>query len=109
MNPPADQPDRVGNLHHFGDTSGSGPTLKFGGSAITVGQFGAWTPIAVEQTASGYQVAWKAGNQFTIWTTDSNGNYISNTPTVAGTDPTLKSAENRFIRTSMAMASLDGT
>ena len=86
----------VGNVYHFGDTSGSGPTLKFGGSAITVGQIGAWTPIAVEQTAGGYQVAWKAGNQFTIWTTDSSGNYISNTPTVVGTDASLKAAEATF-------------
>ena len=44
------------------------------------GQFGAWTPIGAEQTASGYEVAWKiaGADQYAVWNTDSNGNYISN-------------------------------
>ena len=44
------------------------------------GQFGAWTPIGAEQTASGYEVAWKVtgADQYTVWNTDSSGNYISN-------------------------------
>ena len=34
------------------------------------GQFGGWTPIGAEQTASGYQVAWKVpgADQYTVWT-----------------------------------------
>ena len=42
------------------------------------GQFGAWTPIGAEQTASGYDVAWKitGADQYTVWNTDSSGNYI---------------------------------
>jgi hypothetical protein len=45
------------------------------------GQFGAWAPIGAEQTATGYEVAWKNGNadQYTIWNTDSGGNYLSKT------------------------------
>ena len=44
------------------------------------GQFGAWAPIGAEQTASGYEVAWKiaGADQYTVWNTDSSGNYIWN-------------------------------
>ena len=44
-------------------------------------RFGGWTPIGAEQTAGGYDVAWKipGADQYTVWSTDSNGNYISNT------------------------------
>ena len=43
---------------------------------MTEGQFGAWTPVGAEQTAGGYQVAWKHGSddQYFVWNTDSNGN-----------------------------------
>ena len=36
-----------------------------------------WTPIGAEQTASGYEVAWKVtgADQYTVWNTDSSGNY----------------------------------
>ena len=44
-------------LHPSG--SSSGPGLRFDGSSVTAGQFGAWNPIAAEATAGGYQVAWK--------------------------------------------------
>ena len=40
-------------------STGSGPSLKYGGADVVAGQFGGWTPIGAEQTASGYQVAWK--------------------------------------------------
>ena len=63
------------------------------------GQFGQWTPIGAEQTASGYEVAWKVtgADQYAVWDTDSNGNYTSNIlDTVSGTDPTLQSIETSF-------------
>ena len=41
----------------------SGPDLHFDGHTVTAGQFGAWTPIGAEATASGYQVAWKMGQR----------------------------------------------
>ena len=46
---------------------------------LSAGQFGAWTPIGAEQTASGYEVAWKVSgaDQYTVWNTDSSGNYVS--------------------------------
>ena len=37
----------------------SGPALSYNGTPFVVGQFGGWTPIGVEQTAGGYEVAWK--------------------------------------------------
>src|SRR5438105_5050850 len=50
----------VGNLFYLDSiSSGTGPQLKYGGAAVTAGQFGGWTPIGAEQTSSGYDVAWK--------------------------------------------------
>ena len=41
-------------------STGSGPSLKYGGADVVAGQFGSgWTPIGAEQTATGYEVAWK--------------------------------------------------
>lgn len=80
-------------------TSGVGPTLKYGGVAVVSGQFGAWTPVGVEQTTSGYDVAWKipATGELCVWTTDSNGNYVSNLLNkVSPTDPALKAVETTF-------------
>ena len=70
----------VGN-NYFLDSisSGTGPELKYDGAPVVAGQFGAWTPIGAEQTATGYEVAWKitGADQYTVWNTDSNGNYVS--------------------------------
>ena len=63
------------------------------------GQFGAWVPIGAEQTATGYEVAWKVTgtDQYSVWNTDSNGNYISNIiGVVSGTSTALESLETSF-------------
>ena len=60
---------------------------------------GAWTPIGAEQTATGYEVAWKVtgADQYTVWNTDSNGNYVSNLiGVVSGTSTALESLETSF-------------
>ena len=46
---------------------------------MTAGQFGSWTPIGAEQTATGYEVAWRVpgADQYWVWNTDSGGNYVS--------------------------------
>ena len=88
----------VGN-NFFLYTSGTGPELKYGGAAVTAGEFGAWTLIGGEQTASGYEVAWKnaATGQYTAWNTDSSGNYVSSLfGAVSGTDTALESLETTF-------------
>ena len=76
----------------------SGPELQYNGAAFVAGQFGAWTPIGAEQTASGYEVAWKnpGANQYTVWNTNSAGNYISDIGIVSGTNTTLISLESSF-------------
>jgi hypothetical protein len=87
---------KVGN-HFFLSANGTGPELKYHGVAVTVGQFGAWTPISVEQTASGYDVIFKTGNQYTEWSTDSNGNFIANiTGALSGNSSTLEALETTF-------------
>ena len=97
----------VGNNFFLDNSAGSGPELKYGGAAVVAGQFGAWTPIGAEQTASGYEVAWKitGADQYTVWTTDSNGNYISSTSALCR-EPALRWNRSRPVstRTSMATA-----
>ena len=70
----------VANHFFLYDGSGRGPSLKYAGADFVAGQFGAWAPIGAEQTATGYEVAWKitGADQYTVWNTDSTGNYISN-------------------------------
>ena len=89
----------VGNNFYLNSiSSGSGPELKYGGAAVAAGQFGGWTPIGTEQTATGYEVAWKVtgADQYGVWNTDSSGNYISNTAIMLGTSPALESIETNF-------------
>ncbi|MBR0713027.1 M10 family metallopeptidase C-terminal domain-containing protein [Bradyrhizobium liaoningense] len=89
---------QTGNNYFLNPTAGgSGPSLKLGGVAVVAGQFSPYTPIAAEQTASGYEIAWKdAGtNQFVIWDTDANGNRLS-FAVYAGSSTTLESVETSF-------------
>ncbi len=88
----------VGNNFFLDNSAGSGPELKFGSAAVTAGQFGAWTPIGAEQTATGYEVAWRipGTDTYTVWTTDSNGKYLSDIGHVSGTSAALELLENSF-------------
>ena len=90
---------QAGNVYELNPVAGgTGPTLKYLGADVTVGQEVGWTPIGAMQTASGYDVAWKnpASGLFTIWMTDSNGNYISNTVNVPGNNIALENFETIF-------------
>ena len=80
-------------------SSGSGPKLKYAGAAFVAGQIGAWAPIGAEQTATGFEVAWKVtgADQYSVWNTDSSGNYTSNAiGVVSGTSNALESFETSF-------------
>ena len=68
------------NNHYFVNTTASDPEVQYSSSPVVAGQFGAWTPIATVQTASGYDIAWNltGTNEYTVWTTDNNGNYTGN-------------------------------
>ena len=89
----------VGNNFYLDSNSGgSGPELKYGGAAVVGGSVRRWTPIGAEQTATGYEVAWKLRAPI---------NTRSGTPTatattsrsigvVSGTSLTLESLETTF-------------
>ena len=86
---------------HGPRAKGSGPVvaLSYNGSPIVVGHFGGWTPIAAQQTATGYEVALKeAGtNLYGVWDTDSSGNYLSAPiSNVSGTSAALELIETSF-------------
>ena len=89
---------QVGNNYFFDPVAGgTGPELKYNGSPVVVGQFDPYVPVGVEQTASGFEVAFKnAGtNQFSIWNTDSNGNFLSYA-VYSGTSTALETLETSF-------------
>ena len=47
----------------FLESAGGSPVvLSYYGAPATVAQLGGWTPIAAQQTATGYEVALKAGS-----------------------------------------------
>lgn len=75
--------------------SAVGPLLRYGGAVVTVGQFAAWAPIGVEQSGSGYAVVWKNGGaeQYLTWYVDGTGEFLSQTPVVAGSSWYLQSFE----------------
>ena len=86
------------NFFLYANGTSSGPEIMLSGTAITSGQFGTWTPIGAEQTSTGYELAWHntATNQYSIWTLDSNGNYITNDGALSGTSLTIETAETTF-------------
>jgi len=88
----------VGNNYFLVDSSGPGPALKYNGADVVAGEFGYWVPIGAVQTASGYDIAWEfpGANEYTVWTTDSNGNESSSDGVLSGTSPALESLELVF-------------
>jgi 20S proteasome alpha/beta subunit len=89
---------QIGNTYNL-YTGGSGPSLKYGGAAVTAGEFGIWTPVGAIQVSGGYDVAWKdaSSGQYTVWSTDSSGNYLSNIiGVVSGSSLALETLETTF-------------
>jgi cytochrome c2 len=88
-----------GTSYFLQPTSGAAVELTYNGAPVVVGEFGAWTPIGAEQTASGYEVALSipGSGQYVVWDTDSSGNYVS-APinNVSGTNAALESIETSF-------------
>ncbi|UPJ29862.1 M10 family metallopeptidase C-terminal domain-containing protein [Bradyrhizobium sp. CW1] len=90
-----------GNYYFNPIAGGTGPTLKYNGSVVVVGQYGSWTYIGVEKTASGYEVALHVpgSDQYTVWNTDSNGTVVSNGTggvVVSGSSSVLELLEPSF-------------
>ena len=88
-----------GNYHMDSIATGTGPILKYAGSAVIAANWGTWSVIGVEQVSGGgYDAVWKdsASGQYSVWSTDSNGNFLTTlaaAPQVLGTDPSLKALE----------------
>ena len=74
------------------------PAPRYGGALVTPGQFDTWLPIDSVQTGGGYQIAWKHGaaNEYLVWTTDGNGNWLSQGASLSGTSFALESLEPTF-------------
>jgi hypothetical protein len=74
----------------------SGPELSLSGVPLAAG--GSYTPIAAEQTASGYDVALKmAADTYTVWATDGMGNYGSTIINpMSGTSAAFEALEPTF-------------
>ena len=92
-----------GSNYFLYPNGGSAVELSYAGAPVVAGQFdqfgGPWAPIGAEQTASGYEVAWKVtgADQFTVWNTDNSGNYVSSAfDVVSGTSAALQSFETSF-------------
>jgi 20S proteasome alpha/beta subunit len=89
---------QVGSNFYFNPVAGgTGPSLKYGGVDYVDAQ--PWAAIGVEQIAGGYEVAWHntATNVYTVWNTDSSGNWSSSPITnVSGSSTALKSIETSF-------------
>jgi 20S proteasome alpha/beta subunit len=92
-----------GSDYYLHPNSGAAVELSYAGAPVVTGQFdqfgGQWVPIGAEQTASGYEVAWKVtgADKYTVWTTDNSGNYLSSAFDVAsGTSAALQSFEASF-------------
>ena len=81
-------------------STGSGPSLKYGGADVVAGQFGGgWTPIGAEQTATGYEVAWKnAAGQYSLEYRQQRQLHFDDAACV-GHSSTIENAETVSIRT----------
>ena len=89
----------IANVFMLSPTGSSlGPQIRQSGALVTVGQFGAYTPIAAEASGGGYQVAWKNGaaDEYIVWNLDGGGNWLSQGPVLSGASPELKAFENTF-------------
>jgi 20S proteasome alpha/beta subunit len=114
IGPPAASPSST-VIESFGSTSllqggnhyflgGTAVELSYGGSPVVAGQFKdqsgyLWAPIGAEQTASGFEVAWKVAgaDEYMVWNTDARGNYVSTAlNSTSGTSAALESFETSF-------------
>ena len=89
----------MGGPVYLYDSAGAGPALKRDGVEYKVGAFGDWAAIGAERTAGGYQVVWKVtgADQYTVWSTDSQGNYLANViGVVSGSNAFLQALESSF-------------
>src|SRR5262249_8740078 len=69
----------VASKFYLYDSTGTGPTLKYAGLVFVAGQFGVWKPIGAVKPADVYarRSTDPGADQYVVWSTDSNGNYVA--------------------------------
>ena len=89
---------QIGSRYFLYDNGGTGPSLKLSGFDVVIGQLGTWRPISAEAISGGYRVAWKsAGDEYSVWGTDTNGNYATQVLGVSsGGSYSLQASETSF-------------
>ena len=84
---------QIGSNYFLYGSGGSGPELKYQGANVVAGQFAGWSPIGAEQTATGYDVAWKiattSGYQYTVWSTTAAATFSHKPAAVSGTSSSV--------------------
>ncbi|WP_426616200.1 hypothetical protein [Bradyrhizobium sp. McL0616] len=89
-----------GNYYYLQNIStGVGPILSLSGTNLSTTSIPGWVVIGAEQTATGYDVAWRYGsaNNYAVWSTDSSGRYLSTLlDSVPGTNASLEALETTF-------------
>ncbi len=89
---------RVADLYFMYQGSGtSGAMLRQNGNNVVAGS-SAWTVLGTERWSGGYQVVWKNGSadQYTLWTTDLGGNFLSSSNVMTGNSAALRALETSF-------------
>ncbi|MBI2736184.1 MAG: hypothetical protein HYX38_06485 [Rhodospirillales bacterium] len=91
-----------GSLSQAGDIyvmryNGSEVVLKYAGVPVTAGQFPGWMPVGAENMGNStqFRVAWKhvGTDEYQIWETDANGNYVSGGVVLYGSTYVFQSKE----------------
>ncbi len=89
---------RVADFYFMYQGSGStGAVLRQNGDYVVAGS-SAWTVLGTERWSGGYQVVWKNGSadQYTLWTTDLGGNFLSSSNVMTGNSAALRALETSF-------------
>ena len=88
----------IGNNFFLDRQQRVGPLAEIAGRGVVAGQFGGWTPIGAEQTASGYEVAWKVPAPISIrsGTPTATAITLKYLDVVSGTSAALQSLETSF-------------
>ena len=87
---------RLSDVNHESDI-----LPEYRGTPVAAGQLDSWTYIGAERTSSGYEVALhvQGTDQYTVWNTDSSGDFVSNGTggvIVSGTSSVLEGLEPSF-------------
>jgi hypothetical protein len=89
---------RVADFYFMYQGSGTtGAVLRQNGDYVVAGS-SPWTALGAERWSGGFQVVWKNGSadQYTLWTTDMNGNFLASSNVMSGASAALRALETSF-------------